>query len=197
MKKLNCIIIDDETEALDRLETLLDKFDFVNVIAKIDSAELAVDHIIEIKPQLVFIDVEMPKMSGFDIIRIVREQNLNPKFIFVTGYNQYAIKAIRAAAFDFLLKPVDIDELKNSLDRFYEADIQNDNNGIPKQFIEKHELSEREVEILTYLLVGKSSKQIAEELFISKHTVDTHRKNILEKTKLSSTAELVGYLQNN
>jgi DNA-binding NarL/FixJ family response regulator len=194
MNKITCTLIDDEAEALDRLESLLTKFDFVNIIAKIDSAEEAVKQILELKPNLVFIDVEMPRKSGFDIIKEVRENNLNPKFIFVTGYNQYAIKAIRAAAFDFLLKPVDIDELKNSLDRFYETEIQNGNNGVPKQFIEKHELSEREVEILTYLLVGKSSKQIAEELFISKHTVDTHRKNILEKTKLNSTAELVGYI---
>ncbi len=196
MNKLNCILIDDETEALDRLESLLTKFEFVNIVAKIDSASEAVKQIIELKPNLVFIDVEMPIKSGFDIIKEVRESNLSPKFIFVTGYNQYSIKAIRAGAFDFLLKPVDIDELKNALDRFYELEIQNGNNGIPKQFIEKHNLSEREVEVLTYLLVGKSSKQIAEELFISKHTVDTHRKNILEKTKLSSTAELVGHIQN-
>jgi DNA-binding NarL/FixJ family response regulator len=195
MNKLNCILIDDETEALDRLESLLIKFDFVNIIAKTDSAEEAVKQILELKPNLVFIDVEMPRKSGFDVINDLREQNFYPKFIFVTGYNQYAIKAIRATAFDFLLKPIDIDELKEALDRFFEFEIQNCNNGIPKHFIDKYLLSKREVEILTYLLVGKSSKQIAEELFISKHTVDTHRRNILEKTQLNSVAELIGVIQ--
>ena len=194
MNKLNCILIDDETEALDRLESLLTKFEFINILAKIDSAENAVKQIIELKPNLVFIDVEMPRKSGFDIINEVRDLNVNPKFIFVTGYNQYAIKAIRAAAFDFLVKPVDIDELKEALDRFYETQIGKESKSVPKEFIEKHNLSEREVEIIEYLMTGKSSKQIADELCISKNTVDSHRKHILEKTKFHSTTELVGYI---
>lgn len=194
MNKITSILIDDETEALDRLESLIEKFEFVKVLAKIDNSDIAAIEIIKKKPHLVFIDVEMPRKSGFDIIKDVREQGLNPKFIFVTGYNQYAIKAIRAAAFDFLLKPVDIDELKDALNRFYEMEIVDSNNVVPQYFIEKYSLSEREVEIIDHLIVGKSSKQIAEELFISKHTVDTHRKNILDKTKMSSIAELVGYL---
>ncbi len=197
MNEINCILIDEETEALDRLESLLTKFDFVNVLYKIDNPDDALNKIIEIKPNLIFIDVEMPRKSGFDIIVEVREQNLNPKFIFVTGYNQYAIKAIRAAAFDFLLKPVDIDELKNALNRFYETLIGKEVNKIPQHIIDKYNFTEREIEVLNNLVLGKSSKQIADELFISKHTVDTHRKNILDKTKLSATAELVGFLQNN
>lgn len=194
MNKLNCILIDDEQEALDRLESLLTKFEFVNILTKIINAEDALSQIIVLKPDLVFVDVEMPRKTGFDIIKEVREQNVNPKFIFVTGYNQYAIKAIRAAAFDFLVKPVDIDELKEALDRFYETQIGKESKSVPKEFIISHNLSEREVEIIEYLMTGKSSKQIAEELSISKQTVDSHRKHILEKTKFHSTSELVGYI---
>ena len=194
MNKLNCILIDDEKEALDRLENLLTKFDFINILAKVDVAEYAVKKIIELKPNLVFVDVEMPRKTGFDIIKEVREQNVNPKFIFVTGYNQYAIKAIRAAAFDFLVKPVDIDELRDAINRFYETQIGNEGKSLPKDFIQKYNFSDREVEILNYLITGKSSQQIAEELNISKYTVDSHRKHILDKTKFHSTAELVGYI---
>jgi len=194
MNELNCILIDDETEALDRLESLLVKFDFVNILVKIDVPEEAVPSIVEQKPNLVFIDVEMPRKTGFDIIKEVREQNLNPKFIFVTGYNQYAIKAIRAEAFDFLLKPVDIDELREALDRYYETKIKNGVNNLPLRFKEKYNLTDREIEIINYLITGKSSKQIADELFITKYTVDSHRKHILEKTKFHSTAELVGFV---
>ena len=194
MNKLNCILIDDETEALDRLENLLTKFEFVNILAKVDAAEDAVKQIIERKPNLVFVDVEMPRKTGFDIIKELREQNVNPKFIFVTGYNQYAIKAIRAAAFDFLVKPVDIDELRDAINRFYETQIGNEGKSLPKDFIQKYNFSDREVEILNYLITGKSSQQIAEELNISKYTVDSHRKHILDKTKFHSTAELVGYI---
>ena len=194
MNKLNCILIDDETEALDRLENLLTKFEFVNILAKVDVAEDAVKQIIELKPNLVFVDVEMPRKTGFDIIKEVRKQNVNSKFIFVTGYNQYAIKAIRAAAFDFLVKPVDIDELRDAINRFYETQIGNEGKSLPKDFIQKYNFSDREVEILNYLITGKSSQQIAEELNISKYTVDSHRKHILDKTKFHSTAELVGYI---
>lgn len=194
MNKLNCILIDDEQEALDRLESLLIKFDFVNVLEKIYNPEEAVEKIVEQKPDLVFVDVEMPRKTGFDIIEEVRKQNVNPKFIFVTGYNQYAIKAIRAAAFDFLVKPIDIDELKDALNRFYESQIRNTTNGIPVDLIKKYDLTEREIEIINYLMVGKSSKEIAEELNLSKLTVDAHRKHILEKTKFHSTAELIGFI---
>ena len=177
-----------------RLENLLTKFDFINILAKVDVAENAVKKIIELNPNLVFVDVEMPRKTGFDIIKEVREQNVNPKFIFVTGYNQYAIKAIRAAAFDFLVKPVDIDELRDAINRFYETQIGNEGKSLPKDFIQKYNFSDREVEILNYLITGKSSQQIAEELNISKYTVDSHRKHILDKTKFHSTAELVGYI---
>ena len=78
MNKLNCILIDDETEALDRLESLLTKFDFVNVSAKINNPEKAVEKTLELKPDLVFVDVEMPRKTGFDIINEVRDRNVNP-----------------------------------------------------------------------------------------------------------------------
>ena len=194
MNKLNCILIDDEQEALDRLESLLIKFDFVNILEKIYDPEEAVKKIIVLKPDLVFVDVEMPRKTGFDIIKEIREKNVDPKFIFVTGYNQYAIKAIRAAAFDFLVKPIDIDELRDALNRFYEYQVSSTRNGIPFDQIKKYNLTEREVEIINYLMVGKSSKEIAEELNLSKLTVDAHRKHILEKTKFHSTAELIGFI---
>ncbi len=194
MNKLNCILIDDEQEALDRLESLLIKFDFVNILEKIYNPEEAVKKIVAQKPDLVFIDVEMPRKTGFDIIKEIREKNVDPKFIFVTGYNQYAIKAIRAAAFDFLVKPIDIDELRDALNRFYEYQVSSTRNGIPFDQIKKYNLTEREVEIINYLMVGKSSKEIAEELNLSKLTVDAHRKHILEKTKFHSTAELIGFI---
>ncbi len=194
MNKLNCILIDDEQEALDRLESLLIKFDFVNILEKIYNPEEAVKKIVAQKPDLVFIDVEMPRKTGFDIIKEIREKNVDPKFIFVTGYNQYAIKAIRAAAFDFLVKPIDIDELRDALNRFYEYQVSSTRNGIPVDQIKKYNLTEREVEIINYLMVGKSSKEIAEELNLSKLTVDAHRKHILEKTKFHSTAELIGFI---
>ncbi len=195
-RNITCIIVDDEREALDRLESLLDKFDFVNIIDKRANADAAIKVIVERMPDLVFIDVEMPRKSGFDVIKKVREQNINPKFIFVTGYDQYAIKAIKNEAYDYLLKPVDIDELKVVLERYIIAAKEKHKKAIPQTLAKKYHLTLREIEIVDLLLQNKTSKEIGEILFISKNTVDTHRRSILEKTETKSTAELVVLLFN-
>ncbi|MCF6268175.1 MAG: response regulator transcription factor [Melioribacteraceae bacterium] len=194
MKNINCILIDDETEALDRLETLLTKFDCINILAKIDTPDKAIESIVELNPNLIFIDVEMPRQNGFDIVKKVREQNINPTFIFVTGYNHYAIKAIRNAAFDFLLKPVDIDELKDTLERFCKCREEKRVTELPEKLIKEYSLTRREVELIQLIAECKTSKEIAELLFISKNTVDTHRRNILEKTGKKSIMELLTFL---
>ena len=111
MKTLSCIVVDDEKAVLDRFEKLITYFDDIELISKNSHPEVAVEQIIHLQPDLVFIDVEMPRMTGFDVIKEVRARNVNPVFIFVTGYSTYAIKAIRNAAFDFLVKPIDLEEI--------------------------------------------------------------------------------------
>ena len=145
-------------------------------------------------PDIVFLDVEMPKKSGFDVVHEVRKQNINPTFIFVTGYNQYAIKAIHNAAFDYLLKPIDIDELKNTINRFYNLQEEKKQINLPSELKNKFSLTPREIEIIELIAKCKSSKEIANILFLSRHTVDTHRRNILKKTGMNTTAELLSVI---
>lgn len=191
IKELKCIIIDDEAEVRNRLESLLHKCDKIKVLAKEGVPEYAIKKIQELKPDLVFVDVEMPRLNGFEVVKQVRESMFNPTFIFVTAYNQYAIKAIKNEAFDFLLKPVDIEELSETLDR-YRLKCFKKTKTIRNQHVFDC-LSEREKDVLEFLLEGLSSKEIAEKLFISKTTVDTHRRNILDKTGLKSTIELFSF----
>ena len=192
---ITCIIIDDEQEACDRLESLVQKVDGIDVLSKETTAEKGIKAVAELFPDLVFLDIEMPGKSGFDIVSDIREQGLSPNFIFVTGYDQYAIKAIRSAAFDYLLKPVDIDELRETIDRFAEVLKNKQNINLPHKLKTQYTLTDREIEIIIHLLEGKSSKEIAETLFISKHTVDTHRRNILGKLGIKTTRELSAILK--
>ncbi len=106
----------------------------------------------------------MPRMSGFEVLEITRNQGLNPIVIFTTGYNQYAIKAIKAQAFDFLLKPIILDELKDTLKRLSKINVNGQlyNMGIANL------LSKRELEVLEMIVKGKTSKEIAKKLYISK-----------------------------
>lgn len=189
MTRHKCIIIDDEPEVRKRLESLLKKIGNIEILASVGTPEEAVKSVIKNKPDILFIDIELPRMNGFEIIEQVRHNNCFPACIFVTAYNQYAIKAIKNAAFDFILKPVDIDELAHAISRYEDSQ---ENHGLSVMGHQRFEcLSNREKEVTGLLLEGLSSKDIAGKLFISKNTVDTHRRNILEKLQLKSTVELL------
>ena len=116
MKKIKAIIVDDEEGARDVLENLLLRFcTEVEIIAKCENVLKAVEIINQEQPDLVFLDIEMPNYSGFEIATFFKK--INFKIIFVTAYDQYAIKAFKVSAIDYLLKPVDIEHLKNAVSR--------------------------------------------------------------------------------
>jgi two-component system LytT family response regulator len=111
---INAIIVDDEPLCCQVLQTLLQKYcPEVQVAAACHSAADALEHIKKQPPDLVFLDVEMPRMNGFQLL----EQLPNPTFdlIFTTSYDQYALKAIRFSALDYLLKPIDREELQHAV----------------------------------------------------------------------------------
>ena len=197
MREITFIVLDDEKEARERLVILLSKVEGIKIIGIEGEPEKAIESITSKIPDLVFIDVEMPRLTGFDVVREVRKNNVNPDFIFVTGYNQYAIKAIKKEAFDYLLKPVDIDELNETINRYKSSIYKRLKEKKSKQTDVLSKFSERELEIIKLIAEYKTSKQIAEKLYISKNTVDTHRRNILEKAELHKTAELVVFAREN
>ncbi len=184
MGKIKCFLLDDQINSIERLKSLLYQTNQVEIIGELCDPEKAIALILKQKPELVFIDVEMPRMSGFEVVQEIRNNLFFPKFIFVTGYDQYAIKAIRAGAFDYILKPIDIDDLKDALERFTESQ---------KKFHIPHAccLTDREKEVVELVIEGKTSKEIGELLNLSKHTIDSHRRNILEKTNVKSFQELI------
>ncbi|MCD6355230.1 MAG: response regulator transcription factor [Prolixibacteraceae bacterium] len=184
MGKITAILVDDEKLALNRMANLLKLFPNVEVIHKEFQPETAIEHIVKLKPDIVYLDIEMPGMTGFALIEKVRKQFVFPTFIIVTAYDQYAIKAIKKEAFDYLVKPIDIDDLRDCLERYNQKQ-----NHFPH--IENSCLSEREKEVARLICKGKTSLQIGEKLFISKNTVDTHRRRILKKLEIGSTIDLI------
>lgn len=119
---IKAILIDDEKNALEILEWQLHTYcPQVEIVALCNTADSGIEAIRQHAPQLVFLDIEMPKKNGFDVLEAFR----NPSFdvIFTTAYNQFALKAFRFAALDYLLKPIDADDLVNSLKR-YERKVQ-------------------------------------------------------------------------
>ena len=112
---MKACIVDDEKKGRDSLQNLLQQYcSEVEVIGQADSIESAYQFITKNKPGLVFLDVEMPQGSGFELLK--RFEKVPFKTIFVTAHQHYAIKAIRFSAIDYLLKPVDVDELIAAVD---------------------------------------------------------------------------------
>ncbi len=116
MKKLRAILVDDEEGARDVLQNLLLRFcPDVELIAKCENVTKAVEVINKENPDLVFLDIEMPNYAGYEIVNFFKE--INFEIIFVTAYDQYAIRAFEIAAIDYLLKPIDIERLKLAVER--------------------------------------------------------------------------------
>lgn len=117
-KRINTIIIDDETDGRDVMQTLLEKIPEVQLMAVCDGADSGLEAILRLNPELVFLDVQMPVKSGIDMVRELVNREVKTTVVFVTAYEKYAIQAIKLAAFDFLLKPVDPDELHEVIRKF-------------------------------------------------------------------------------
>lgn len=113
------VIIDDEEGARESLANILGKyFPSVNVLAKADSAKKGLEIIRTHRPDLVFLDVEMPNGNAFDLLSSPElENNIDFDVIFITAYDHYAIRAIKFSALDYLLKPIDMDDLKDAIKR--------------------------------------------------------------------------------
>lgn len=113
---LRAILIDDEKNALEVLEMQLQRYcPGVDVVAACDGGIKGIAAIQKYKPDLVFLDIEMPHKNGFDVLTETR--GLNYEIIFTTAYDQFAIKAFKFAAVDYLLKPVDIAELRDAVNK--------------------------------------------------------------------------------
>lgn len=120
---LTAIIIDDEANSSNALkEKLRRHFVDVNVVAVCKNGEEGIDYIERLEPQIVFLDIEMPRMNGFAMLQQLKFKSF--ELIFTTAYDHYAIKAIRFSALDYLVKPVEIAELTEAIERVKERQQQ-------------------------------------------------------------------------
>ena len=113
---LSAIIIDDEQKGrLALRQKLQDYCPMVQVMGEASDGAEGILLIEKYKPQIIFLDIEMPRMDGFEMLRRINNRDFH--IVFTTAYDQYAIQAIKYAAFDYLLKPIDIEELKSAVER--------------------------------------------------------------------------------
>ncbi|MBP7510326.1 MAG: response regulator transcription factor [Bacteroidia bacterium] len=128
MNRIKTVLVDDERNGREILLALLEKFCLnIEVIGTADSAELAINLIRETKPNLVFLDINMPGMSGFEML-----EKLAPigfEVIFVTAHDAYALKAFKFSAIDYVLKPIDLEDLQKAVEKVEEKlNVKQDNS---------------------------------------------------------------------
>jgi len=116
MEKIRTLIVDDEPLARERIRTLLDSEPDMEVAGEYGDGRAAIAAIQEEQPDLVFLDVQMPEVDGFSVLEALADERL-PAIIFVTAYDQYALRAFDVHALDYLLKPFDRERFQRALER--------------------------------------------------------------------------------
>lgn len=118
---IDTIIIDDEANARDNLKLIIEDFcPEINIVGEAGSAKEARELIAEHQPGLLFLDINMPNEDGFELLESIDDKNFS--VIFITAHNQFALKALKAGAIDYLEKPIDIEELQTAVSKIAQTD---------------------------------------------------------------------------
>lgn len=212
MDKLRIYLVDDHKLFREGLKLLLSTQTFVRHIYEASSGREFIENLSFVDCDVVLMDIEMPEMNGIEATIEAMKMKPTLKIIVLSMYGdeQYYYKMIDAGAKGFLLKNSGIDKVVTAIQKVAEGESffseellvnilnnMRDNKNEAMDAVD-NDISERELEILYHVCRGLSNQEIADELFISKRTVDKHRANLLSKTGCRNTAALVMYaIKNN
>ncbi|NJM93760.1 MAG: response regulator transcription factor [Cytophagales bacterium] len=202
MSTTSIIIADDHQLFKKGLRALLEEDEGFEVVAEASNGKELLLRIGEWMPDVALVDITMPEMSGLEAIPEIKKLSPRTRIIMLTMHEdgEYITESIKKGAHGYLLKNADEDELKRAIRLvaegkvYYNSEvsqlmIQNLSREGKKANFEK--LTTREVEILELVSQGLSNKVIADQLFISIRTVETHRLNMIKKMGVNNTTELV------
>jgi len=171
MRALKVLVVDDEYFGREIIKTYLKDFSFVEMIAEASNGKEALDKINELKPDLLFLDIQMPVLNGLDVIHEI-DPSFQPAIIFITAYEQYAVKAFELNVVDYLLKPFDQSRFEKALNKALERiqTKQNEVGQIVKKLHDSYDYLRQssKSEQLTRILVKESKKMFfikTEEVF--------------------------------
>lgn len=117
MRTIRTLIVDDERYAREELTYLLEQFPDVKLVGEAESGEVAILKALQLQPDVIFLDIEMPKMNGLEAAKALVELKKVPLIVFATAYPEFAAEAFRINAVDYLLKPYNEEQLKQTIDR--------------------------------------------------------------------------------
>lgn len=204
MDKLKVVLADDHQIVREGIAHLLESFGNIDIVGQAGDGHEAVKLATELQPDILILDITMPKLRGVEVITEVRSQSPKTKIIILSMHNKemYIKECMKNGASAYLLKESAVNELKSAIDYVVNDQIYLSpaiSKGVvrdwlaPKSGENASPLTVREKEILKLLAEGHSNKEIAAMLFISPKTVETHRHRINEKLNLGNVADLVRY----
>lgn len=200
MSKIKVVIADDHQLFREGVVSLLSKYEFLEVVGEAASTAELYELLKNSSVHVVLIDISIPETNGLDFIREVRDEFSSIKFIVLTMHEegQYVVKAVRNGAYGYLIKNADEVELIEAIravfsgQKYFNSQISQLMIGnMAMQEDPQRKLSDREMEVLKLVSEGKTTKEIASELFVSSRTVETHRVNMMKKMSVQNTAELI------
>jgi len=189
----NTLVIDDETLARQRLKRLLSIYDSINIIGEASNGMEGLQQIELLKPDLVFLDIEMPVLNGFELLAQLPKP---PKVIFTTAYDQYAVKAFEEESIDYLLKPIEKERLEKAINKLKNFQVST-SYTIPLDLLMSQLKIKKEIKTLTVkigdriLLVKLQDLAFieAEDKYVFLNTVDG-KKNLTDFTITSLEEKL-------
>jgi two-component system NarL family response regulator len=207
---IRVLIADDAPLFRRGLSVVLSTEPNIEVVAEAENGEEAIAKAEEVAPDVVLMDVRMPRVNGIDAARAIREASPSTKIIMLTVSDEDddLYEAIKAGANSYLLKEVSVEEVPEAIRAVVQGQslispsmaskLLNEYTSLARRAEEKSQypapsLTTRELEVLKLVARGQSNREIGEELFISENTVKNHIRNILEKLHLHSRMEAVIY----
>ena len=212
--KTRLLIADDHSVVRDGIRTVLKSSPEFRIVAEAEDGEEAVELARQHRPDVVIMDISMPKLNGVEATAILKKQNPDIKVVILTVHEEeeYVYQILRAGANGYILKSAGKKEIFEAIrsamsgERFFSPGI---SRIIIESFIKRAreagaepapmtappatQLTKRETEVLQYIAQGFTNRKIAETLFLSVRTINTHRTNLMQKLNIHDTARLVRY----
>lgn len=198
---ISILIADDHKLFRLGIVSMLQKVRGMEVVGEAATGKEALEMVAMLQPDVVLLDIEMPEMDGFDVLKRLNEISSPTKALILTMHKsaEFIKNVVKAGASGYLKKDSDIRTLEKAIysivrsGSYYPTEVA---QLVLKSFQEQNagtQVSSREKEVIKLIAEGLTTKQIAEKLYLSKYTIESHRQNILLKLSLKNSAELVRY----
>lgn len=202
MSFLKIYIVDDHQMLIDGLKALLSDEKHISLVGENTSSKVALKEVGEYRPDIVLTDINMPEMDGIELTREIKKQQPEVKVIALSMYGERETISdmLKAGVSAYILKNTGKQELLKAIEKvasggtFFSDEVSAEMiRTYPEQAAKEISLSQREIEVIELIAQEYTNAKIAEALFISERTVETHRKNIFRKTDTKSVIGLLKY----